>query len=117
VKSPLQGVIYWIQAPGQLSDDQTAFDYAVLIMEERIGEVVGYPGYRAYNDSWNGGDYWQYIGYPGELSNGERPACQMMGSFHQSGRRAPMARPAMSWAISTSSHPASLGDLVGMAGR
>ena len=69
-------VIYWIQAPGQLSDDQTAFDYAVLIMEERIGEVVGYPGYRTYNDNWNGGDYWQYIGYPGELSSGERPAFQ-----------------------------------------
>lgn len=69
-------VIYWIQAPGQLSDDQTAFDYVVLVMEERVGEVVGYPGYRTYNDDWNGGDYWQYIGYPGELSSGERPAFQ-----------------------------------------
>jgi hypothetical protein len=67
-------VIYWLQAPGQLTDQQTAFDYAVLVLEDRIGEVIGYPGYRTYDDDWNGGRYWQYIGYPGELSSGERPA-------------------------------------------
>ena len=61
---------------GQLTDQQTAFDYVVLVMEERIGDIVGYPGYRTYDDDWNGGRYWQYIGYPGELSSGERPAFQ-----------------------------------------
>jgi V8-like Glu-specific endopeptidase len=69
-------VIYWIQAPGTLSDDQTAFDYAVLVMDEPIGDVVGYPGYRTYDEGWNGEKFWQYIGYPGELSSGERPAFQ-----------------------------------------
>jgi V8-like Glu-specific endopeptidase len=69
-------VIYWLQAPGTLSDQQTAFDYVVLVMEERIGDIVGYPGYRSYSDDWNEGSYWQYIGYPGELSSGERPAFQ-----------------------------------------
>lgn len=69
-------VIYWLQAPGQLSDQQTAFDYCILIMEERIGDIIGYPGYRTYDDDWNDGSYWQYIGYPGELSCGERPAFQ-----------------------------------------
>lgn len=72
-------VIYWLQAPGTLSDDQTAFDYVVLVMEERIGEVVGYPGFRTYADDWNGGKYWQYMGYPQELSSGERPAFQGSG--------------------------------------
>jgi V8-like Glu-specific endopeptidase len=69
-------VIYWEQAPGTLSDQQTAFDYFVLVMEERIGDIVGYPGFRSYDDDWNDGSYWQYIGYPGELSSGERPAFQ-----------------------------------------
>lgn len=69
-------VIYWIQAPGSLSDQQTAFDYVVLVMEENIGEVIGYPGYRTYNDDWNDGSFWQYIGYPGELAGGQRPAFQ-----------------------------------------
>lgn len=69
-------VIYWDQMSGPLSDQQTAFDYVVLVMEERIGDIVGYPGFRAYDSSFNGGAYWQYIGYPGELSSGERPAFQ-----------------------------------------
>jgi V8-like Glu-specific endopeptidase len=69
-------VIYWLQAPGSLTDQQTAFDYAVLIMEDRIGDWIGYPGYRTYDDDWNGGSYWQYVGYPQERSSGERPAYQ-----------------------------------------
>jgi V8-like Glu-specific endopeptidase len=72
-------VIYWLQAPGSLTDAQTAFDYVVLVMEERVGDVVGYPGYRTYDDDWNDGTYWQYTGYPGELSSGERPAFQGRG--------------------------------------
>jgi V8-like Glu-specific endopeptidase len=72
-------VIYWIQAPGTLSDEQTAFDYVVLVMSDRIGDVVGYPGYRTYDERWNGESYWQYIGYPGELASGERPAFQGEG--------------------------------------
>lgn len=69
-------VIYWLQATGSLSDLETAFDYVVLVMEENIGDVIGYPGYRTYNDDWNGGAFWQYIGYPGELAGGMRPAFQ-----------------------------------------
>jgi V8-like Glu-specific endopeptidase len=69
-------VIYWEKAPGSLTDEQTAFDYVVLVMEEAIGDIVGYPGFRTYNDDWNEGTYWQYIGYPGERSSGERPAFQ-----------------------------------------
>ena len=69
-------VIYWLQAPGSLTDQQTAFDYVVLIMEDRIGDMVGYPGYSTYNDDWDGGSYWQFMGYPGELSSGERPGFQ-----------------------------------------
>jgi V8-like Glu-specific endopeptidase len=69
-------VVYWEQAPGSLSDEQTAFDYVVLIMQERVGDIVGYPGFRAYDDDWNGGAFWQYTGYPGELASGERPAFQ-----------------------------------------
>jgi len=69
-------IIYWTQATGLLSDQETAFDYVVLVMEENIGNVVGYPGYRTYNDDWNGGTFWQSIGYPGELASGMRPAFQ-----------------------------------------
>lgn len=69
-------IVYWIQAPPSLTDAETSRDYVVLVLEDRLGEAIGYPGYRTYNDGWNGGSFWQYTGYPGELSSGERPAFQ-----------------------------------------
>lgn len=67
-------VIYWNQAAGGLSDFETAFDYVVIVLDEPLGELTGYPGARAYATSWNGGNYWQNMGYAGDLSGGERPA-------------------------------------------
>jgi V8-like Glu-specific endopeptidase len=72
----VSNVVYWEQAPGSLTDEQTAFDYVVLVTNQRIGDSIGYAGYRTYDDDWNGGGFWQYVGYPGELSSGERPAFQ-----------------------------------------
>src|SRR6185312_1849625 len=67
----VEEIVFWEQAPGSLSDQETAFDYVVLITSTRIGDTIGYAGARAYDGGWNGGSYWQYIGYPGELSSGE----------------------------------------------
>ncbi|MGH3777839.1 MAG: trypsin-like serine peptidase [Pseudonocardiaceae bacterium] len=69
-------VIWWNQAEGGLTDLETAFDYVVLVMNQRVGDSVGWPGYRAYDSAWNGGAYWQHIGYPGDLANGQRPSYQ-----------------------------------------
>jgi V8-like Glu-specific endopeptidase len=71
-------VIYWIKttpADG-LTDQETAFDYVVCVLDTHIGDIVGYPGYRTYDSSWNGGNYWQHTGYPVDLSGGERPSFQ-----------------------------------------
>jgi len=69
-------VIYWNKAQGGLSDLETAFDYVVLVMNDYIGNQVGYPGYRTYSDSWNGDSVWQHMGYPGDLTSTQRPAFQ-----------------------------------------
>jgi V8-like Glu-specific endopeptidase len=71
-------VIWWTQVNGGdgLSDVETAFDYVVCVLGTRMGDVVGYPGYRAYADNWNGGSFWQHMGYPVDLSGTERPAFQ-----------------------------------------
>jgi V8-like Glu-specific endopeptidase len=66
-------VMYWNQAQGGLSDFETAFDYAVWGLDRPLGDLTGYPGYRAYSQAWNRGRYWQQIGYPGDLGNGQRP--------------------------------------------
>lgn len=67
-------VISWNRAEGGLTDLETAFDYVVLVMNEPVGDSVGWPGYRAYDSSWNGGDFWQHTGYPGDLASTQRPA-------------------------------------------
>jgi V8-like Glu-specific endopeptidase len=59
-----------------LSDLETALDYVVCVLDSNMGDIAGYPGYRTYNSSWNGGDYWQHMGYPADLSGGERPSFQ-----------------------------------------
>ena len=71
-------VIFWMQTTGGngLTDQETAFDYVVCVLDNRMGDTVGYPGYRTYNTGWNGGSFWQHMGYPGDLSGGERPAFQ-----------------------------------------
>jgi V8-like Glu-specific endopeptidase len=69
-------VIYWSRVDGSdgVSDQETAFDYVVIVLDRNMGDLTGYAGYRAYSSSWNGGNYWQQIGYPGDLSGGQRPA-------------------------------------------
>lgn len=69
-------VIWWNQAEGGLTDLETALDYVVLVMNQRVGDSVGWPGYRTYDSSWNGGAYWQHVGYPGDLASTLRPSFQ-----------------------------------------
>lgn len=74
-------VVFWNKASGGLSDKETAFDYVVVVLDRNLGDVTGYPGYRTYDKSWNNGSYWQHIGYPGDLTSGQRPAFFGSGAF------------------------------------
>ena len=71
-------VIHWTKTTPSngLTDNETAFDYVVCVLDRRMGDTLGYAGYRTYNDNWNGGDFWQHMGYPSDISGGERPAFQ-----------------------------------------
>ena len=68
--------VFWEKAPPFLTDQESAFDYVIGILDQDLTNNVGYVGYRTYDDHWNDGAYWEYIGYPSELSSGERPAYQ-----------------------------------------
>jgi V8-like Glu-specific endopeptidase len=69
-------VIYWLRADGSdgLSNTETAFDYVLIVLDRNMGDLTGYVGYRTYSSSWNNGNYWQQIGYPGDLTGAQRPA-------------------------------------------
>jgi V8-like Glu-specific endopeptidase len=74
-------VIYWRENDSWLTDDETAFDYVVCVLDRPLGDTLGFAGYRTYLDAWNGDPFWQHMGYPTDLSSGERPAFQSPASI------------------------------------
>jgi V8-like Glu-specific endopeptidase len=52
------------------------YDYVVVVLNNRIGNLTGYMGARGYTDSWDGGAYWSHVGYPGDITGGNRPTFQ-----------------------------------------
>lgn len=77
--------IYWEQqvaGPG-IDGTEARNDYVVVTLDRRMGDLTGWMGSRTYDDSWDGGDYWSHIGYPGDLASGTRPSFQ--GGFSLNG--------------------------------
>ena len=52
------------------------FDYVCVVLNNRIGNLTGWMGSRGYTDAWDGGAYWAHVGYPGDLTGGNRPTFQ-----------------------------------------
>jgi V8-like Glu-specific endopeptidase len=66
----------WNKADGSdgINADECAFDFVVCVLDSRMGELTGWMGSRGFSTSWEGGNYWGHIGYPGDLAGGVRPA-------------------------------------------
>jgi V8-like Glu-specific endopeptidase len=47
--------------------DQLDDDYAVLVTNKRIGDMFGWLGTKEYDSDWDGGRYWESIGYSANL--------------------------------------------------
>jgi V8-like Glu-specific endopeptidase len=52
------------------------YDYVVCVLDRRIGDWTGWLGGKGYTDGWDGGKYWAHVGYPGDLTGGNRPTFQ-----------------------------------------
>jgi V8-like Glu-specific endopeptidase len=74
-------VIYWRGNGTRMNDDETAFDYAVLVLDSPMGELTGYAGYRTYDQAWNDKGYWQNLGYPGDIGGGTNPSFSNSGAI------------------------------------
>lgn len=63
------------------------YDYVCVVLNRSIGNLTGWMGARGYTDSWDGGRYWSHVGYPGDLTSGNRPTFEgslsLDGSFWQ----------------------------------
>jgi V8-like Glu-specific endopeptidase len=62
--------------------DRPAWDFAVLRLIDPLGDSLGWFGGKTYSDSWNDGNYWNLVGYPGDIAGGEQPSWQGGISFH-----------------------------------
>lgn len=56
-----------------------AHDMAVMRLQDPLGSWLGYFGSKAYDDDWEGGNYWHLVGYPSAITS-ERPSWQ--GGIH-----------------------------------
>ena len=52
------------------------FDYVCVVLNWPIGNATGWIGSRGYTDAWDGGTFWSHIGYPGDITGGNRPTFQ-----------------------------------------
>lgn len=78
--------IYWFvkeDGDGFISGNEGDFDYAVVVLDRRLGETTGWMGARGYNDDWDNLDAWSHIGYPVDVNSGQRPTWQ--GGFKVDG--------------------------------
>ena len=74
-------VIYWRKNGHRMNDDETAFDYAVLVLDRGLGELTGYAGFRTFDTAWLAGRYWQNLGYPGDIGGGTKPSFSNSGAI------------------------------------
>ena len=59
-------------------------DYVVVVLDQRLGDNLGWMGTRTYSDDWDDQPYWFNIGYPNDLGGGQIPFWQDQVSFEDS---------------------------------
>ncbi|WP_239524430.1 trypsin-like serine peptidase [Halogeometricum borinquense] len=64
----------YVQAYRGYENHSQGDDMAVLKLYTPLGDTFGYFGYKTYHDSWEDGDYWTKVGYPGAVASGQRPS-------------------------------------------
>jgi hypothetical protein len=64
--------------PGQISDSDSDEDYAVVVLDRRLGDTYGWLGSRTYDSGWDDEtSAWWSIGYPQDVNaSGDVPCYQ-----------------------------------------
>ena len=56
--------------PGQISDEDSDEDYAVIVLDQRLGDRFGWLGSRTYDSGWDDEQcWWRSVGYPQDFSS------------------------------------------------
>ena len=64
---------YYEQLSSVNGEYDVAEDYVVCVMDRRIGDELGWLGSKTYDDGWDGGGYWNHVGYPDDIGGGSEP--------------------------------------------
>src|SRR5215469_10993284 len=56
-------------------------DYVVVVLDQRMGDTLGWMGTRVYDTDWNDTPYWLNIGYPFDLGSSIAPFWQNLVAF------------------------------------
>lgn len=59
-----------------IDSTEAKYDYVAVVLDRAAGAATGWLGTKSYSDSWDGGAYWTHVGYPGDLTGGQRPTYQ-----------------------------------------
>lgn len=59
-----------------LDEEEQRADFAVVVLDQRLGELCGWMGSKSYVDAWDGNAVWSHIGYPGDINSTQRPIYQ-----------------------------------------
>lgn len=64
-----------VQGP-TIDSTEAKYDYVAVVLDRAAGSATGWLGTKSYSDSWDGGAYWTHVGYPGDVTGGQRPTYQ-----------------------------------------
>ena len=71
-----KGVYSYVAKVWGYSDHSQGDDMAVLKLKVPLGKSLGFFGCKTYSDDWEGGAYWNLMGYPDAVGGGNRPTWQ-----------------------------------------
>jgi V8-like Glu-specific endopeptidase len=73
---------YYREIPSYPQDQlDVSEDYVVVVLDQRIGDSIGWMGTRTYSTDWDDAPYWFNIGYPVDLGGTQIPFWQNLVSF------------------------------------
>lgn len=74
------GIVHWYAYRKVVGPNLTVADveedFVALVLEQRLGDLCGWMGTRGYYQGWDGLAVWDHIGYPADLTGGQRPTFQ-----------------------------------------
>jgi hypothetical protein len=68
--------VWYYEKLGSVNSDNVDMDYAVCVLDQPLGNWLGWFGSKTYNDDWDDEPYWAHCGYGEDIGNANYPTFQ-----------------------------------------